>query len=132
MKKIALFVTAVAVSLSLGGKVLADTNTATFADKAGITPDNTVLYPIDKALDDLKVSIASGDDKKAEALVDVAEERLGESEVLADNEKTDLSTQTLNEYNDKMADAQDKVEDAIDELSSSTTDSAIKLDELEK
>jgi hypothetical protein len=132
MKKIALFVTAIAVSLSLGGRVLADTNTATFTDKAGITPDNTILYPIDKAIDNLKVSIASGDDKKAEALVAVAEERLGESEVLADNEKTDLSTQTLNEYNDKMADAQDKVEDAIDELSSSTTDSAIKLDELEK
>jgi Predicted solute binding protein len=131
MKKIALFVTAVAVSLSLGGKVLADTNTATFADKAGITPDNTVLYPIDKALDDLKVSIASGDDKKAEALVDVAEERLGESEIMADKEKTDFSNQAFTEYTDKMTEAQDKVADAIDTTSSSTTDSAIKSDELE-
>jgi hypothetical protein len=132
MKKIALFVAAIAVSLSIGGRALADTNTTTLADKAGITPDNTILYPIDKALDDLKISIASGDDKKAEALVDVAEERLGESEVMADEEKTDLSNQALNEYNDKMAEAQDKVDDAIDKTSSTTTDSAVKLDELQK
>lgn len=132
MKKIALFVTALAVSLSIGGRALADTNTATLADKAGITPDNTILYPIDKALDSLKINIASGDDKKAEALVDVAEERLGESEVLADKGNTDLSNQTLNEYTDKMSEAQDKIEDAIDTASNSTTDSAVKLDELKK
>lgn len=132
MKKIALFVAAVAVSLSVGGRALADTNTATLADKAGITPDNTILYPIDKSLDDVKVSIASGEEKEAEALVDVAEERLGESEVLADKEETELSTQALNEYTDKMAEAQDKLDAAIDEASSSTTVSAVKLEELEK
>ncbi|KZL91669.1 DUF5667 domain-containing protein [Clostridium magnum] len=132
MKKIVLFVAAIAVSLSIGGRAFADTNTATLADKAGITPDNTIIYPIDKALDDVKVSIASGEEKEAEALVDVAEERLGESEVLADKEETELSTQTLNEYTDKMAEAQDKLDAAIDEASSSTTDSAVKLEELEK
>lgn len=131
MKKIALFVTAIAVSLSLGGKALADTNTATFADKAGITPDNTILYHMDKVIDNLKISIASGDDKKAETLVDVAEERLGESEVMADKEKTDLSNQAFTEYTDKITEAQDKVADAIDKTSNSTTDSAIKSDELE-
>ncbi|WML36837.1 DUF5667 domain-containing protein [Clostridium sp. OS1-26] len=133
MKKIALFITALTVSLSLGGKALADTNTATFADKAGITPDNVILYPIDKALDNLKINTASSDDKKAEALAEVAEERLGESEVMADKEKTDLSNQTLKEYSDKMTEAQEKVEDAIDKATdSTTTDSAIKLDELKK
>jgi len=132
MRKIALFIAAVAVSLSLGGRAFADTNTATLADKAGITPDNTILYPIDKALDNLKINTASGDDKKAEALADVAEERLGESEVLADKEKTDLSTEALNEYNEKMTEAQDKVDDAIDKISDSATDGTIKLEELEK
>ncbi|MCH5138820.1 hypothetical protein JMF89_16730 [Clostridiaceae bacterium UIB06] len=133
MKKIALFVAAVVISLGMVGKVFADTNIATLADQAGITPDNTILYPIDKALDDLKVSIASGDAKEAEALVAVAEERLGESEVMADKEKTDLSTQALNEYNSKMTEAEDKLDAAIAEASnSSTTDSAIKLDELQK
>ena len=132
MKKIALFITALTVSLSLGGKVLADTTAATLTDKAGITPDNVVLYPIDKALDDVKINMASSDDKKAEALAEVAEERLGESEVMADKEKTDLSNQTLNEYSDKMTEAQEKVEDAIDKATDSTTDSAIKLDELKK
>lgn len=90
------------------------------------------MYPIDKAFDNLKISIASGDDKKAEALVAVEEERLGESEAMVDKGKTDLSNQTMNEYNDKMTEAQDKVDDDIDKASSSTTDSSIKLDELEK
>ena len=132
MKKIALFVTALAVSLSIGGRVLADTNTATFTDKAGITPDSTMLYHIDKAIDNLKIKIAFGDDKKAEALVAIAEERLGESEVMADKEKTDLSNQTFTEYTDKITEAQDKVADAIDKTSSSATDSATKSDELER
>lgn len=133
MKKIALFITALTVSLSLGGQALADTNTATLADKAGITPDNVILYPIDKALDDLKINMATSDDKKAEALAEVAEERLGESEVMADKERTDLSNQTLNEYSDKMTEAEEKVEDAINKATdSTTTDSAIKLDELKK
>lgn len=35
IKKIALLVTALAVSLSIGVRALADTNTATFADKTG-------------------------------------------------------------------------------------------------
>jgi hypothetical protein len=133
MKKISLFVAAVVVSLSIGGKVFADANTATLADQAGITPDNTILYPVDKALDDLKVSIASGDAKETEALVDIAEERLGESEIMADKEKTDLSTQALNEYNSKMTEAEDNLDAAIDEASNSnTTDIAVKLDELQK
>ncbi|MBC2581112.1 DUF5667 domain-containing protein [Clostridium sp. DJ247] len=130
MKKIGLFVTALAVSLSLGGNVFADTTTATLADQAGITPDNTIVYPIDKALDNLKISMASGDDKKAEALADVAEERLGESEVMTEKGKTGLSTEIINEYNDKITEAQEKVADAIDKASNGTTDSAIKLDEL--
>lgn len=138
MKKIALFVTAIAVSLSIGGKAFADTTAATLADKAGITPDNVILYPIDKAIDNIKIVLAFGDEKKAEVLTDIAEERLGDSEVMADKGKTDLSIQTLNEYNDKITEAQDKVEDAIDKASSDTTSSAVsgstdntaKLDEL--
>ncbi|MBC2581119.1 DUF5667 domain-containing protein [Clostridium sp. DJ247] len=130
MKKIGLFVTALVVSLNLGGKVFADTTSATLADKAGITPDNIIVYPMDKALDNLKISMASGDDKKAEALADVAEERLGESEVMAEKGKTGLSNEIINEYNDKITEAQEKVADAIDKASNGTTDSAIKLDEL--
>lgn len=120
MKKIALFVTALAVSLSLGGKALADTTAESFAEKAGITPDNTILYPVDKALDDLKVSIATDEQKEAGALVEVAEERLGESEVMVNEDKADLSTEALNEYNEKMTEAQDKI------------DSAIKVEDLEE
>jgi hypothetical protein len=130
MKKIVLFVAAAAVSLSIGGKAFADTNTATLVDKAGITPDHTILYPIHKIIDNLRISLAFGDGKKAEAIAKVAEERLGESEVMADKGKYDLSIQSLNEYNDKITEAQDKLENAIDKASNDTTDSAIKLDQL--
>lgn len=130
MKKIALFVAALAVSFSIGGKALADTNTATLADKAGITPDNTILYPIDKAIDNLRIKLAFDDDKKAEVLANVAEERLGESEVMSNKGNTDLANQAMNEYSNKMAGAQDKIANAIDEASDSTTDGAAKLDQL--
>ncbi|MCT8975629.1 DUF5667 domain-containing protein [Clostridium sp. CX1] len=132
MKKIALFVTALAVSLSLGGRAFADTTAESLADKAGITPDNTILYPVDQALDNLKIDMASGEEKEAEALVEVAEERLGESEVMVTENNGELSTEALNEYNEKMTEAQDKVDSAIEKATDGTTDSAIKLEDLEK
>ncbi|MBV7272604.1 hypothetical protein I6U48_06685 [Clostridium sp. PL3] len=131
MKKIALFVAAAAVSLSVGGKALADTNTISFTDKAGITPDNVLLYPIDKAIDNIRINLTFADDKKAQVLIDVAKERLGESEVMADKGKTDLSIQAMNSYNDKMAESQSNIENAIDNTTTNTTtDSTAKSDNL--
>lgn len=42
--------------------------------------------------------MASGYDKKVEVLVEVAEERLEESELMTDKKNTNRSSQTLNEY----------------------------------
>lgn len=131
MKRIALFVAAITVSLSITGKVFAEGETASYKENAGITPDNAILYPIDKAIDNLKINIASGDESKAEALTDVALERLGESEVMADKEKTELSTEALKDYSNKINEAQEKVEDAVDKTSVDNEADKEKLAKLE-
>ncbi len=131
VKKIALFVAAIAVSLSVTGKAFAEGETASYKESAGITPDNAILYPIDKAIDNLKINIASGDESKAEALTDVALERLGESEVMADKEKTELSTEALKDYSNKINEAQEKVEDAVDKTSVDNEADKEKLAKLE-
>ena len=69
-----------------------------------------ILYPIDKAIDNIRINIAS-EDNKAGVLAEVAEERLGESEVMVDKGKTELSTEALNDYNNKMNEAVEKVQD---------------------
>ncbi|WP_411678780.1 DUF5667 domain-containing protein [Clostridium thailandense] len=132
MKKVVLFVAAIAVSLSITGKVFADENSINYKESAGITPDNIILYPIDKAIDNLKVNIASDEEKKAEALKDVAIERLGESEIMVEKGKTDLSVEPLKEYNDKISEAQEKVETAVDNTSTDNIGNKEKLDKLEK
>lgn len=135
MKKLILFITALTVSLNLSGRVFAEEVSSTLKDQAGITPDNAILYPIDKAIDNIKVNLST-EDNKADVLVEVAEERLGESEVMAEEGKTNLSTETLNEYNNKMNDAVDKVQESIDktagDVENTTEDSKESLEKLDK
>lgn len=129
MKKLLLFITALTVTLNISGRVLADGTTETLKDQAGITPDNVILYPIDKAIDNVKINIAS-EDTKPEVLTEVAEERLGESEVMVDKGKTELSTEALNDYNNKMNEAVEKVEDSIEKIPEDSVENKDKLDKL--
>jgi hypothetical protein len=129
MKKLVLFITALTVALNISGRVLADGTAETLKNQAGITPDNVILYPIDKAIDNVKINIAS-EDTKPEVLTEVAEERLGESEVMVDKGKTELSTEALNDYNNKMNEAVEKVEDSIDKIPEDSVENKDKLDKL--
>ncbi len=129
MKKLKLFVVALAMITAMGGNVLAEENKASLESSAGITPDNVILYPIDKALDNLKFKVTS-DAKEADVLVDIAEERLGESEVMTKEGKTELSEGALGEYNDKMEQALDNVKETIEKESDKA--SKEKLEELNK
>jgi hypothetical protein len=129
MKKLVLFITALTVALNISGRVLADGTAETLKDQAGITPDNVILYPIDKAIDNIKINIAS-EDIKPEVLTEVAEERLGEGEVMVDKGKTELSTEPLNDYNNKMDEAVQKVEDSIEKIPEDSVENKDKLDKL--
>ncbi|MDW8802303.1 DUF5667 domain-containing protein [Clostridium sp. A1-XYC3] len=129
MKKLILFITALTVSLNITGKVLADGSVETLKEQAGVTPDSTILYPIDKAIDNIKINLSTGENK-AEVLIEVAEERLGESEVMAEKEKTDLSNEAINDYNNKMNDAVDKVQETVEKTTVDKEQDSEKLDKL--
>ncbi|WDC84567.1 DUF5667 domain-containing protein [Caloramator sp. mosi_1] len=81
---------------------------------AGITPDS-ILYPVDKLIDEVKISLTFDEEKKAEVTADVAEERLVEAQVMAEEGKEELVKTTVEEYQNKMNDAQEIVQNIVSE-----------------
>lgn len=67
---------------------------------AGITPDS-ILYPVDKLIDEVKVALTTDDEKKIETIEQVAQERLAEAQVMAEENKEDLTKQTVEEFQEK-------------------------------
>lgn len=120
MKKITTLVAAAAIIFNLSGGVLAADPTS-LQDKAGITPDS-ILYPVDEAIDNLKISLAQNTDSKVQALADVAEERLGEGEVLASEEKGDLAQTAIEDFNNKMDQASQEVQNVINKTDEENTE----------
>lgn len=127
MRKITILVASVVMTLSIGSTTFA-ANTATLKDRAGITPDS-ILYPADKTVDSIKVTLCFSDETKADKLSQIAEERLGESEVMVSKNKKELADTTLNDYQSNMDAAENKIEDAIN--NNQTIDNQDKLKRLE-
>ncbi|UZQ51250.1 DUF5667 domain-containing protein [Clostridium kluyveri] len=127
MKKITILAASVIMTLSIGGTTFA-ANTATLKDRAGITPDS-ILYPADKTVDSIKVTLCFSDETKADKLSQIAQERLGESEVMVSKNKKDLADTALNDYQSNMDAAENKIEDAIN--NNQTVDNQDKLKKLE-
>jgi uncharacterized protein YeeX (DUF496 family) len=122
MKKIAILVATVLV---LGGintrTYAAEVNTqttqatdtiVTYKDEAGITPDS-LLYTIDQAVDNLRIVLASSTEKEATVITSIAEERLGESEVMAEKGEAELAEEALKEYSEKITEAIDKLQEVV-------------------
>jgi hypothetical protein len=111
-----------AVQVRAAGETSATTTTAdtvtTYKDEAGITPDS-ILYPVDKLIDEVQVVLSFTDASKVEALLDNAEERLGESEVMAEAGNQIATEEALEAYNDTVS----KVNDTLDELVEANQDS---------
>lgn len=132
MKKIAIYVTIAAVLVSMNPSKAFGLEESTLKAEAGITPDS-ILYPIDKVIDNLKVAASFSDEAKVETLVTVAEERLGESEAMAQEGKTDLVDEAIKGYNDNMEEASEIFETVLENKGTSTDEKTTeKLEELEK
>jgi hypothetical protein len=122
MKKISILVASILVFGSFSTRAFAsEVNTQTtqtteatvsFKEDAGITPDS-LLYTIDQAVDNLRILVATSDEKEAEVIADVAQERLGESEVMAAEGETELAEKALEEYNDKITEASEKLQSVV-------------------
>ena len=122
MTKIAILVATVLVLGGFSTRTLAvEVNTQTtqtseaevsYKEKAGITPDS-LLYVIDKAVDQLRLVLATSEEKEAEVNADIALERLGESEVMVEEGKIELALKALAEYNEKITEAANKLQEVV-------------------
>jgi hypothetical protein len=113
MKKLRILLTGIFVTLNIATPVLAEGETISFKEEAGITPDS-MLYPVDKIIDEASVALTFDEEKKVEVLTEIAEERLGESEVMAEEGKQDLVEEALAEYEENMNEAVEVLDNIIE------------------
>ncbi|MBE6067147.1 MAG: hypothetical protein E7211_05510 [Clostridium lundense] len=85
----------------------------TLKEEAGITPDS-ILYPIDTSLEGLEVKFSLSDEARIEELAAQAQERLGESEVMFEEGNTELASEALEAYSDKMGEATEALETVLE------------------
>jgi len=131
MKK---YVITVALAIIIGGSGIKalGAEAASFKGDAGITPDS-IFYAIDKAYDSVRVFFAKGDEKKAVVLAKIANERLGESEAMTGENKKELAAKAMDAYKEKMDEAQDRLEAAIEKNKDNNDAKKLnKLNEAEK
>ena len=123
---------ALAIIISGSGIKALGAEAASLKGDAGITPDS-IFYTIDKAYDSVRVFFAKGDEKKAMVLAKIANERLGESEAMTGKDKKELASKAMDSYKEKMDEAQNRLEAAIEKNKDTNDAKKInKLNEAEK
>lgn len=128
-------------------------NIPAFADelnsdiKAGITPDS-IFYFIDRAVENIQLALEKNPEKKIIILACISGERIAEAKIMADEKKDQLSVKAaldsqqaqtkaqdivkIEQQNveNKDADAQKKLEDAVNKLNEESKRSVERLKEL--
>jgi hypothetical protein len=89
-----------------------DSNETSLKSLAGITPDN-IFYPVDKLLDEVRVILSFSDGSKIEKLIGIAQERLGESQAMAEKSKDKEATEALEEYRTTLEKADFNLDKAV-------------------
>lgn len=82
-------------------------------NKAGVTPDS-ILYPVDKLIENIRLALSSGDVNKAILLAKYAEERLAETQAMINKGKTTLAEAAADDYSKAMEKADNIIQDAAD------------------
>lgn len=111
-KLLAIFVALLLATSTFGTALAAGTEDTKSA--AGITPDS-ILYPVDKAIESIRLALTAGDIEKATLLTEFAEERLAEASVMLEEGKTELADTAAKDYTDTIGTSDDKIQTAIDE-----------------
>jgi hypothetical protein len=88
------------------------TAVVTTTQEAGITPDSA-LYSLDKLIEKIQLALISDAVKEAEALAKIAQERLAESNAMADKADIELTQVALVEYKTNLEQAVLLIETAM-------------------
>jgi hypothetical protein len=122
-RKILILVMAVILAVSI--PVFAE-ETANTTDP-GIKPDSP-LYILDKLAEKIQIAMITDAVKEAEAITDIAQERLAESKAMAEENNVEKATTALNEYKEQM----EKAIDIIDAAAKDGKDVAKTIDKIAK
>ncbi|EQB20270.1 Transcription initiation factor IIF alpha subunit [Dehalobacter sp. UNSWDHB] len=90
------------------------TDEAAVEDEAGVTPDSW-LYSIEQMIESVQVAVTFSDEGKAELLVEFANERLAEAEIMSEENQLDLMEQVLRAYSDTIKKANFQVQQIIED-----------------
>ncbi|KGK87928.1 DUF5667 domain-containing protein [Clostridium sp. HMP27] len=97
--------------------IVATINTNTFAagevslkDKAGVTPDS-IMYKLDCLVDSFKIKLSKNGEAKIKLLLNIAQERLGESQAMAEEGNEELAKESVEKYEENMQEAEKALEE---------------------
>lgn len=113
MKKIlSILVTAVFILTTTFTTAFAADDTTVNAN-AGITPDS-ILYPIDKLIEEIQLALTFNDVDKAKVLAQDAEERLAEVQVMMNEGKITYADTTATDYTKTVEQSNDIIQKIVD------------------
>ncbi|WP_300304545.1 DUF5667 domain-containing protein [Anaerosolibacter sp.] len=105
--------------------VFADETTIT--TDPGITPDS-VLYSVDQLVEDIRLSMVSDIEKKAELLIAITQERLAEAKQMTEEDKIEYVNKAMEAYGERIEEAFEIVSEAVlKESIDSTVKETLKL-----
>jgi len=116
MKKLLAIVLTLCMVMSVS--VFADTTTPTTTEviittqEPGITPDS-LLYSLDKLMEKIQLALISDAVNEAETLAKIAQERLAESNAMAEKSEVELTQKALEEYKTNLTQAVTLIETAM-------------------
>lgn len=109
MKKSITLLTALAIAATI--------NTNTFAagevslkENAGVTPDS-IMYKLDCLVDSFKIKLSKNGEAKIKLLLNIAQERLGEGQVMAEEGNEELAKESVEKYKQNMEEAEKALEE---------------------
>ena len=83
------------------------------SDVAGLTPDQ-FFYPLERLIESVQVSLTFSGDGKAELLIEFANERLAEAEIMTEANKQELVERVMEDYLQTINSANKNLEKAIE------------------
>jgi len=91
---------------------------------AGVTPDSA-LYALDTLADDINLALTFNDADKTELAVEIAEERLAETEVMIEIGDADAADEAQVEHDESIADAEKALEEIDSDGSVENSEEAV-------
>ena len=78
-------------------------------EDSGITPDS-ILYPVDTVVEDIQLALTTDEAAQAELAIEIADERLAETAVMADEGNVEAAAEAQAGYDEAIAVAEEAVE----------------------